>query len=101
MDSKQLDVACPCCGTVLTVDVLTGKILRQARPQGTDETGKPLLDLGRWDEAARHVKGRAQGGLDEFDSALERERNRSEDLDDLFDKAKKKATRRRNEEESL
>ena len=85
----------------MTVDVLTGKILRQARPQATDETGKPLLDHGRWDEAANHVRGRAQGGLDEFDSALDKERNRSGDLDDLFDKAKEKAQRRRNEEESL
>ena len=101
MGSKQLNVTCPCCATTLTVDVLTGKILRQARPADTDETGKPVLDHGRWDDAADHVKGRAQGGQDEFDSALEKERNRSDDLDDLFAKAKEKAARRKNEEESL
>jgi len=85
----------------LTVDVLTAKVLRHARPRDTDETGKPVLDHGRWDAAADHVKGRAQGGLDGFDSALDKERNRPEDLDDLFDKAKEKAKRRRNEEESF
>ncbi len=91
MSAKQIDVSCPCCNTRLTIDVLTRTILRHAPPEQLDETGKAVLDEGRWDEAADRVSGRAGASLDKFDSALGKERSREKDLDDLFDKARRKA----------
>lgn len=91
MNPKQIDVTCPCCNTRLTVDVLTRTILRHAPPGQVDETGKAVLDEGRWDAAAEKVKGRRSDGQDKFDSALDKERSRTRDLDELFDRAKKKA----------
>ena len=50
-----------------------------------------MLDEGRWDTAKERVQGRTEGARDRMDAALERERSREEDLNDLFDKAKRKA----------
>ncbi len=91
MNPKQIDVTCPCCSTVLTVDVLTRTILRSAKSQEIDETGKPVLDEGRWEQARETVSGREGAGKDAFDAALSLEQNREEDLDVLFEKVKKKA----------
>lgn len=99
MTHKQIDVVCPCCSTILTVDVLTEKVLRSASPREVDETGKAVLDEGRWDSAAERVAGRQARGQDSLESALEKERQRSDDLEDLFDKAKKKISRRAEEQE--
>ena len=93
MNPKQIEVRCPCCDTRLTIDVLTQAILRHAPPEAVDETGKPVLDPGRWDEAAGRVKGRAVTSADKFDAALGKELHREADLDDLFEKAKRKARR--------
>ena len=97
MTQKQIELACPCCGTILTVDVLTAKVLRSASPREVDETGKAVLDEGRWDAAAARVAGR-RGREDVLDAALEKERSRSSDLDELFDKAREKLSRRAEEE---
>ncbi len=96
METKQIDVACPCCNTRLTIDVLTRTILRHAPPEQQDDTGKPILDEGRWDDANKRVGGRREAAQDKFDSALGKEQSRERDLDDLFEKAKRKA---RGEEE--
>ncbi len=95
MGTKQIDVVCPCCNTRLTVDVLTRKILRHASPALIDETGKAVLDMGRWDSAKDRVAGRGATSSDKFDSALGQEKTRSGDLDDLFDKAKRKVQDRK------
>ena len=95
MGSKQIDVVCPCCNTRLTVDVLTRKIMRHAAPAQIDETGKAVLDMGRWDSAKDRVAGRRETSADKFDSALGQEKTRSGDLDDLFDKAKRKVQERK------
>ena len=101
MGTKQIDVVCPCCNTRLTVDVLTRKILRHALPAQIDETGKAVLDPHRWDSAKQRVAGRGATSADKFEAALGQEKTRSGDLDDLFDKAKRKVHdhKRRLEEE--
>ena len=91
METKQIDVSCPCCNTRLTVDVLTRTVLRHAPPEQLDATGKPVLDENRWVSANEKVAGRKQEAKDKFDAALGKERSREQDLDDLFEKAKKKA----------
>lgn len=88
---KEIDVQCPCCSHVLTVDVRTRQVLRTAKPREEDETGKPVLDEGRWDTAKERVQGRTEGARDRMDIALEKERRRDDDLNSLFDKARKKA----------
>ena len=93
MAQKQIEVTCPCCETRLVVDVLTQTILKHAPPRQLDETGKEILDESRWDQARDKVKDRLDGGEDKFDSALSREKKRSEDLDDLFKKAQRKIAR--------
>ena len=93
MNPKQIEVACPCCATRLTIDVLTSTILRTARPAERDETGKTILDPGRWDQANAKIKGRDATGQDVFDAALTKEKGRDKHLDELFDKARKKAKR--------
>lgn len=93
MNPKQIEVSCPCCGVQLTIDVLTAAVLRSTKPAQLDETGKAVLDEGRWDDAHTKVKGRHTEAQDIFDAALTKERNRARDLDDLFDKARKKARR--------
>lgn len=102
MELKQIDVTCPCCNTRLTVDVLTRKVLRHAPPGQIDDTGKAVLDEGRWDDASARVKGRQAASQDKFESSLGRERTREGDLDDLFERAKRKVkdrTERLEEEE--
>ncbi len=90
MNPKQIEVPCPGCGLTLTIDVLTATVLRTARPTEKDETGKTVLDEGRWDEARSKVRDRTSHGQDVFDASLTKEKNRAKDLDDLFDKARKK-----------
>jgi hypothetical protein len=75
------------------VDVLTAAILRTVQPAERDETGKAVLSEGRWDAAAGRVRDRTQKGADDLESALEKERKRDENLDDLFEKARRKLRR--------
>ena len=93
MNPKQIEVSCPCCAMRLTIDVLTSTVLRSASPAERDETGKTVLDEGRWDRANTKVKDRNERGQDVFDAALTKEKSREKDLDELFDKARKKAKR--------
>ncbi|MEZ5974371.1 MAG: hypothetical protein R3F17_07005 [Planctomycetota bacterium] len=94
MSEKQIRVVCPCCDTVLEVDVLTAKVMKHMPKASLDETGRVGLDLGRWDQAKEKVHGRHDTGRDHFDASLEREKNRDKDLDDLFSKAQEKAKKR-------
>ena len=92
---KQIEVTCPCCDTVMVVDVLTQKVMRHAKPSQVDETGKAVLDEGRWDSAQDKVSKRVERGRNEFEEALGKEQTREEDLDDLFDAAQRKLRERR------
>jgi len=97
METKQIEITCPCCSTRLAIDVRTATVLRAAGPQEVDETGKAVLDESRWDSAAQRVAGRTEAGRGEFDAAVEKERVRERDLDDLFEKAREKLRRRKGE----
>ena len=94
MSLKQIEVTCPCCESTLVVDVLTQSVLKHAPKAKLDETGKPILDEGRWDSATSKVQDRGQRGADAFDRALNQEADREKDLDDLFRKAQDKVKRR-------
>jgi hypothetical protein len=98
MSAKQIEVRCPCCESLLVVDVLTAKVLKHAPPEKLDATGKIILDENRWDSAKTKVSGRGQRGGDAFDNALGREQSRESDLDDLFKKAKDKVEKRGKED---
>ena len=94
MTEKEIEVRCPCCEATLVIDVRTRAVLKHAPKARLDETGKPILDPGRWDAARTKVQDRTGRATDSFDAALAKEQSRKRDLDDLFDKAKKKVDRR-------
>lgn len=87
MNPKQLRVTCPCCQSRLWVDVLTAKVVRAARP-GEERAPAGEAD---WEQAMGRVQGRVSQSADKMDAALERERTREADLDDLFRKARDRA----------
>lgn len=90
MDTKQLEISCPCCNTRLSVDVRTGVVVRSRRPEERDETGKPIVREADWSNAFDKVKQRSDGAGSKLDQALQNEREKSSRLDDLFRKAKEK-----------
>ncbi len=94
MSPKQIEVRCPCCESMLVVDVLTAKVLKHAPKEKLDAMGKVILDENRWDSAKTKVSGRGKRGGDAFDQALDKEQTRETDLDDLFKKAKDKVDKR-------
>ena len=95
METKQIQITCPCCDERLVIDVRTQKILKHFGAAQLDETGKPVLDEGRWDSATERVRSRKGESKDVFDAALGQEQSREKDLDDLFTKAQDKIARRR------
>jgi len=98
--TKQVEVTCPCCSNRLVIDVRTETVLRTAAPEQVDETGKVVLDEGRWDSAKDRIQESSGSREARFDKALSKEREREGDLDDLFEKAKRKALGGSEEEES-
>ena len=98
---KEVETRCPCCEVTLVVDVVTGKVLRHAKPGQVDETGKIQLDEGRWESANKRSSSRSVDATDKFEQALGEERSKESRFDDLFDKAKKKVDERREEEGPL
>lgn len=98
METKQIEVDCPCCETRLVIDVLTRTVLRADAPAQIDETGKAQLDPERWSAASERVVGRSESAQDKLSAALDAERGKEDRLDSLFDKAKDKLERRKREE---
>ena len=98
MEIKDVDVTCPCCGTRITVDTRTRKILRSRPPKQEDETGKPVVGKKDWEEVSSKVVGRLGVAAEKFEDGLAREQTRERDLDDLFRKAREKAKRPRDDE---
>jgi hypothetical protein len=90
MDTKSLEIACPCCESRLEIDVRTGKIVRWARKTELDESGKPRVRESDWGQASQKVQERLGGAADKFDQSLSREKSRGRDLDELFKKASDK-----------
>jgi hypothetical protein len=90
MESKQIEIACPCCKSRLLVDVRTGQLLRTLRPEEVDEKGKPVVSERDWDDALGRVQGREVSRESKLEEALGRERDKASRLDDLFRKAQEK-----------
>ena len=90
MESKQLEIACPCCETRILVDLRTGQILRSRGKAEVDSDGKPRVGERDWDEALGRVEDRAATRESRLDAALDREKGKSDRLDELFRKASEK-----------
>jgi len=90
VESKQIEIACPCCKSRLLIDVRTGQLLRTLRAEEVDEKGKPVVSERDWDDALGKVRGRQQTREGKLDEALDRERDKERRLDDLFRKAREK-----------
>ncbi len=90
MDTKQLEITCPCCLSRLSVDTRSGAVLRSLRPEQTDETGKPVVSDADWSQAVDRVKKRSDGAGSKLDAALQKEREKGSRLDDLFRQASEK-----------
>lgn len=86
---REIQVTCPCCDTVLWVDVRTQKVLRRKAASELDDFGKPKAGTS-WEEATGRVSGRMGSAEDKFDAGLARERGKTKNLDDLFKKASEK-----------
>jgi|SRR5712675_1965339 len=83
MDDSTLDIACPCCGAVLTVDRGTGAIIAHVAPKkGTQFT---------FEEAAGEVQAAKKRAASQFDRALGERAHQSEILEKKFRKALEKA----------
>jgi hypothetical protein len=90
MQSKQVEITCPCCSGRLLVDVLTGKVLRSRPREVVDEQGKPVVGEADWTQAVGKVKQRLETQGDRMQQALEREKDKEARLDELFRKASEK-----------
>lgn len=90
MEPKEIEVVCPCCASRLSIDVRTQKLVRARRPEEKDPTGRPVVGEGDWTQALGRVREREDRGSSRLDDALDRERRRPGDLDDLFRKAREK-----------
>ena len=81
MRAKDLELRCPDCGTRIRVDAETGKVIAHG-------PGDKPADLG---EAARRHQEKQSGRQDAFGAAINAERGRKQELEDLFRKAADKA----------
>ena len=79
MRKKDLEIHCPDCGSRLRIDPESGEILAH----GADKA----VDL---DEVQARLVRREKGREDAFGAALDAERVRRKELDDLFRKAAEK-----------
>jgi hypothetical protein len=90
METKQIEVDCPHCSTRILVDVRTGQVLRSLRPEQRDAGGKPVVTEADWEGAMGRVRSRETQRDTKLDTALQRERDKSSRLDDLFREASEK-----------
>jgi hypothetical protein len=90
MESKQIEITCPCCASRILVDVRTGAILR-TRERDEAAAAAEGAEGGRdWSKALGRVQKRSSEAPGKLDEALERERDKRTRLDDLFLKANEK-----------
>ncbi|HUR28853.1 MAG TPA: hypothetical protein VM509_11745 [Planctomycetota bacterium] len=90
METKQIEVVCPCCSNRLTIDLRTEKVMRARPKEQVDETGKPKVGEEDWTQAFGKVKDRETQRDDRLGSMLDQERRRGDDLEERFRAAKKK-----------
>lgn len=100
MSHKQIEVTCTCCSSRLTVDVRTGKVLRTVRAEDLDAAGRLRVRESSWDSVRGRVEKRTSEGQDRLDAALDREKNKSRTLDDLFTDARDRAQGEDSEQDS-
>ena len=89
MAAKDVEVVCPCCSTRLTVDVLTGRVLRR-QEAAQEGTKTPKRDA--WEAAQERVRSRSDDSARKLESALDHERTKEARFDELFRKASQKNT---------
>lgn len=77
MKDSILRVHCPCCGVILEVDAVSGKVLKQGpgRPRGEPKSIDAELAKLKNQEAEREAA---------FQRSVEQNRSKSEDLDRKF-----------------
>lgn len=90
MDTREIEVVCPCCNQRLRIDVRTERVMRSSAPKVLDEAGKPKVEEKDWDQALSKVKGREAQGADKLDAFLDGERGKAKRLEDKFHEAQKK-----------
>jgi Zn-finger nucleic acid-binding protein len=90
MERKQIEIDCPHCSTRILVDARTQQILRSRRPEELDSSGKPVVGEADWASALGKVQKRDASRDGALEAALDKERDRASQLDDLFDQAKEK-----------
>lgn len=82
-DKDVVQVTCPCCRAVLTVDLPSGEVLMHKEVRT-----KPEVDLHKAAEALKEDAGRRR---DVFQKSLQAEKNKGETLKKKFDEAMKRA----------
>ncbi len=80
---ENVQVLCPCCDTLLTVDPETGAVLREERP--TKREHKSL------EEAIGSVKAQKRDAELRLTRAMEEAKHREQILERKFEEARKKA----------
>jgi uncharacterized Zn finger protein (UPF0148 family) len=90
MDTRQIEITCPCCQNRLTVDVRTERVMRAAAPKELDETGRPKVGDKDWEQAFSKVKDRETSGTGKLDQFLDSERGKAKRLEDKFLEAQRK-----------
>jgi hypothetical protein len=87
VNSREIEVTCPCCSARLVVDVRTAQVMKSVRKEsaaGSDTTTDP------WVAAQDKVRDRTRSGADKMDSALDYERGKSQRFDEFFKRATEK-----------
>lgn len=93
METRQIEVTCPCCQQRLSIDVRTERVLRHWSPKALDEAGKPKVGEKDWDQALSKVKDRETSGTTKLDQFLDSERGKAQRLEEKFREAQKKLDR--------
>jgi hypothetical protein len=94
VNSREIEVTCPCCSARLVVDVRTTQVMKTVRKE--DAAGAaPATDP--WAAAQDKVRDRTRSGTDKMDSALDYERGKTQRFDEFFKRATEKHTRKPDE----
>ncbi len=80
---SELELACPCCGSTLVVDINLGRIIRHDAPERTD---KPELT-----EAQQILTAEAARREALFEQSMEAEKGRGDALSRRFEEALRQA----------
>jgi len=84
VNSREIDVVCPCCSARLSVDVRTSQVMKTVRKEDQGASGAAR---DAWATAQDRARERSTSGKDKFDGAIEYERSKAARFDELFKKA--------------